>query len=200
MENALTVKSDSPENRPDEKGGWTWSDTSDYPAGTQKYYGGYFGGNVHYENRNQMQPIYWADNRVDSYMLSGGWNQGSYAGGAMNVVIERNQTPERWFGNTTQKGENKSMIVTGMKEFENICKQKLVDWYNSGKNPIKNHQEITLEDVFTVWSCKALQNYKCLASTNVSGDGIYAEYTYNGDKQELYEDVYAKITNTCINE
>lgn len=27
--------------------------------------------------------------------------------------------------------------------------------------------------------------------------GIYAEYTYNGDKQELYEDVYRKLTNTC---
>jgi hypothetical protein len=90
------------------------------------------------------------------------------------------------------------MIVTGMKEFENICKQKLVDWYNSDKNPILSHDKITLEDVFTVWSCKTLQNYKCLASTNVAGDGIYAEYTYNGDKQELYEDVYRKVTNTCI--
>ena len=26
----------------------------------------------------------------------------------------------------------------------------------------------------------------CLASTTISGEGIYAEYTYNGDKQELY--------------
>ena len=34
----------------------------------------------------------------------------------------------------------------------------------------------------------------------ISGDGIYAEYTYNGDKQELYEDVYGKITNTCHTE
>ena len=34
---------------------------------------------------------------------------------------------------------------------------------------------------------------------SVSGDGIYAEYTYNGDKQELYEDVY-KLTNTCHTE
>ena len=40
---------------------------------------------------------------------------------------------------------------------------------------------------------RSLQNYKCLASTSVSGDGIYAEYTYNGDKQELYEDVITKI-------
>ena len=47
--------------------------------------------------------------------------------------------------------------------------------------------------------CMVLQNaaeLKCLASTTISGDGIYAEYTYNGDKQELYEDVYGKITNT----
>lgn len=49
-----------------------------------------------------------------------------------------------------------------------------------------------------VWACKTLQNYKALLSTTVSGDGIYAEYTYNGDKQELYEDVYCKLTNRCI--
>lgn len=41
---------------------------------------------------------------------------------------------------------------------------------------------------------------KCLASTTISGDDIYAEHTYNGDKQELYEDVYGKITNTCHTE
>ena len=84
------------------------------------------------------------------------------------------------------------MIVTGMKDFQSVCLDKLVDWYN--KN---NETQIERDDVFIVWSCKTLQNYKCLASTTVSGDGIYAEYTYNGDKQELYEDVYEKRTNTC---
>lgn len=84
------------------------------------------------------------------------------------------------------------MIVTGMKEFESICLNKLVEWYN-----INGNEQIDLSNVFIVWSCKTLQNYKCLASTTVSGDGIYAEYTYNGDKQELYEDVYKKLTNTC---
>ena len=79
-----------------------------------------------------------------------------------------------------------------MKEFQSICLDKLVDWYN--KN---NETQIERDDVFIVWSCKTLQNYKCLASTTVSGDGIYAEYTYNGDKQELYEDIYKKLTNTC---
>lgn len=74
--------------------------------------------------------------------------------------------------------------------------KKLVEWY------YKNYPDVDLDfdDVFIVWSCKTLQNYKCLASTTVSGDGIYVEYTYNGDKQELYEDVYKKVTNTCITE
>ena len=84
------------------------------------------------------------------------------------------------------------MVVTGMKEFESICLNKLVEWYNTN-----GKKQIDLSNVFIVWSCKTLQNYKCLASTTVSGDGIYAEYTYNGDKQELYEDVYKKLTNAC---
>ena len=83
------------------------------------------------------------------------------------------------------------MVITGMRHFENVCQKKLVEWYRE-KRP---YTPIDLGDVFIVWSCKTLQNYKCLASTTVSCDGIYAEYTYNGDKQELYEDVYGKITN-----
>lgn len=92
------------------------------------------------------------------------------------------------------------MIITGMEHFQSVCKKKLVEWYNKsdlvhkGPNKVEN---IDLSNVFVVWSCKTLQNYKALLSTTVSGDGIYAEYTYNGDKQELYEDVYKKVTNTC---
>ena len=84
------------------------------------------------------------------------------------------------------------MIITGMAHFESVAQKKLVEWYHKNKP----EAQIDLGNVFVVWSCKTLQNYKCLASTTISGDGIYAEYTYNGDKQELYEDVYGKITNT----
>ncbi|NSK77514.1 DUF6275 family protein [Blautia massiliensis (ex Durand et al. 2017)] len=88
------------------------------------------------------------------------------------------------------------MIITGMNHFQRVCLKKLVEWYT------KNYPDVELDfdDVFIVWSCKTLQNYKCLVSTTVPGDGIYVEYTYNGDKQELYEDVYKKVTNTCITE
>lgn len=85
-----------------------------------------------------------------------------------------------------------------MDHFQSVCKKKLVEWYNNnGEADTPQTPPIDLSNVFIVWSCKTLQNYKCLASTNVNGDGIYAEYTYNGDKQELYEDVYGKLTNTC---
>ena len=89
------------------------------------------------------------------------------------------------------------MIITVMNNFQNVCKKKLVEWYNLNLVSDPSHG-IQLDDVFIVWSCKTLQNYKCLASTTVSGDGIYAEYTYNGDKQELYEDVYKKLSNKCF--
>lgn len=85
------------------------------------------------------------------------------------------------------------MIITGMAHFQSVCKKKLVEWYNSQEQ----NEKIDLSNVFIVWSCKTLQNYKCLASTTVSGAGIYAEYTYNGDRQELYEDIYQKVKNTC---
>lgn len=88
------------------------------------------------------------------------------------------------------------MIITGMAHFQSVARKKLVEWYRKNKPGV----QINLGNVFVVWSCKTLQNYKCLVSTTVSGDDIYAEYTYNGDKQELYEDVYGKITNTCHTE
>ena len=62
------------------------------------------------------------------------------------------------------------MIITGMNHFQSVCKKKLVEWYN--KHCEENHlaMKIDLSNVFVVWSCKTLQNYKCLVSTTVSGD------------------------------
>lgn len=51
-------------------------------------------------------------------------------------------------------------------------------------------------DMYVVWFCKTLQNWKAL----VSGVYIkkYIEVTYNGDKQETYIDVYNKTYNACV--
>lgn len=54
-------------------------------------------------------------------------------------------------------------------------------------------------DVFTVWKCKVLQNWKYLLSSTLP-DGMYYELTYNGDKHEWYLDAYKKFENRCITE
>ena len=82
------------------------------------------------------------------------------------------------------------MVIKEMKQFEETAKGKLLEWYRK-QNP---KSKITQNDVYVVWACKTLKNFKCLIAARVS-DGIYAEYTYNGDKQELYEDIYTKINN-----
>lgn len=51
--------------------------------------------------------------------------------------------------------------------------------------------------VYTVWKCKALQNWKYLISSTLF-DGMYYELTYNGDKKEWYLDAYKKFENRVI--
>lgn len=51
-------------------------------------------------------------------------------------------------------------------------------------------------DVYLVWKCKILQNWKWLISTTLI-DGMYYEVTYNGDKKEWYLDAYKKFDNRC---
>ena len=52
-------------------------------------------------------------------------------------------------------------------------------------------------EVFIVWKCKILQNWKYLISSSLF-DGMYYELTYNGDKKEWYLDAYKKFENRCI--
>ena len=60
-----------------------------------------------------------------------------------------------------------------------------------------DHVVIGSDDVYIVWYCKALQNWKALASTTLS-DGMYYELTLNGNKEELYLDAYKKFENRKI--
>ena len=59
-----------------------------------------------------------------------------------------------------------------------------------------NANKITPEDMYIVWFCKTLQNWKALVS------GVYVkEYikvTYNGDGEEDYVDVYQRVWCECI--
>ena len=82
------------------------------------------------------------------------------------------------------------------KEFTAWAKREVVKYANAHLDAT-DCKEITEDDVFIVWMCKALQNNKALLSTTLF-DGMYYELTYNGDKKELYFDAYKKWENICI--
>jgi len=76
------------------------------------------------------------------------------------------------------------------------AKQIICDWYNAQADKTDGFV-LQPADVFVVWFCKTLQNWKCLLSTTVP-DGMYYEVTYNGDKGEAYLDAYKKWANVRI--
>lgn len=78
----------------------------------------------------------------------------------------------------------------------NRAKQLVVDYFNE-RVEVTDNKKITEDDVFVVWFCKTLQNWKALVSTTIS-DGMYYEVTHNGDKGETYIDAYKKWENVCV--
>lgn len=72
----------------------------------------------------------------------------------------------------------------------------VMDYFNSHVD-VTDKKTITMDDVFVVWFCKTLQNWKALVSTTVS-DGMYYEVTHNGDTNENYVDVYKKCENYYV--
>ena len=76
------------------------------------------------------------------------------------------------------------------------AKELVVNYFNDHVDKT-DKKTITEDDVFIVWFCKTLQNWKALVSTTIS-DGMYYEVTHNGDKGETYLDAYKKWENVCI--
>lgn len=77
--------------------------------------------------------------------------------------------------------------------FIDYAKFKTLQWL--WRN-VDNMDGISANDIFVVWYAKTLQNHKALLGTRFSNH--YFECTYNGDKEEMYMDVYDKIDNTCF--
>ena len=83
------------------------------------------------------------------------------------------------------------------KDFVKKAKQAVVDYFNSQADSTDKNGRITADEVYVVWLVKALQNNKALLSTTVA-DGMYYEFTWNGDKNEGYLDAYKKWKNVLV--
>jgi len=86
--------------------------------------------------------------------------------------------------------------VDVQKSFIEKGKKAIVDYFN-GQVEKTDNVTITEDDVYVVWACKTLQNNKAMLSTTIS-DGMYYEFTWNGDKQEGYLDAYKKWKNILV--
>lgn len=73
---------------------------------------------------------------------------------------------------------------------EELVRNYIIEHLDKSDEPV----EFT---VFTVWSCKTLQNNKTLISSSLP-DGMYYEVTFNGDESEIYFDAYKKFENKCL--
>lgn len=78
-------------------------------------------------------------------------------------------------------------------EFINFAKFKVQQWLVRNAD---NMDGISTNDIFVVWYAKTLQNHKVLLGTRFAN--YYFECTYNGDKEEMYMDVYDKVQNVCV--
>jgi hypothetical protein len=80
-------------------------------------------------------------------------------------------------------------------EFIDKAKQLVADYTNEHTDVSDGDKRLmSPEQVYVVWSVKALQNSKALLSTPLF-DGMYYEVTLNGDKDEIYFDAYKKFQN-----
>lgn len=77
-------------------------------------------------------------------------------------------------------------------DFQLKCKNALVDILKE-----KYNQEYSTEDFHLVWFTKALGNFKC-CMCDLKPNMRYYELTYNGNKNELYVDIYSKEHNICV--
>ena len=77
--------------------------------------------------------------------------------------------------------------------FIDYAKFKVQEWLSRNAD---NMDGISADDIFVVWYAKTLQNHKALLGTRFAN--YYFECTYNGDKEEMYVDVYDKVQNVCV--
>ncbi len=81
-------------------------------------------------------------------------------------------------------------------DFRKAAFKAVIDYFNSHCCYIDKF-EISEADVYIVWQVRVLQNNKALLSTNIP-DGMYYEFTWNGDDNVGYLDAYKKFDQAIV--
>ena len=78
------------------------------------------------------------------------------------------------------------------KKFRSMAKKAVIEYWNGNSKLVDKFGEVNDQKVYIVWQVKVIQNSKALLGVSFDGDGYYFEFTYNGDENEAYLDVYKK--------
>lgn len=127
-------------------------------------------------------------------------------GGGKDLMENENRSCVVEFRRSEKVAPNQVIDFTGQEDSKknteesmmSKAKRYVMEYHNSTLDlSCDNDKQITIDDIFVVWFCKTLENWKALVSTTVS-DGMYYEVTHNGNKKETYVDCYHKTNHLVI--
>lgn len=84
-----------------------------------------------------------------------------------------------------------------MSERQEKAKKIVYDYVKAHLDKSDTHVTFAIDEVYVVWFCSVLQNWKALLSTTLP-DGMYYEVTYCGSSRHTYLDAYKKFDNVPI--
>lgn len=112
-------------------------------------------------------------------------------GKAAKALYERDQKSDEMWKTSPQAPAN---FVEGRQE---AARQIVYNYARKHLDKTDKHVTFAIDEVFVVWFCKTLQNWKALLSTTLP-DGMYYEVTFDGDSNKVYLDAYKKFDNVEI--
>ena len=83
-------------------------------------------------------------------------------------------------------------------KFRSMAKKAVMEYWNDNEKLVDKFGAIDSEKVYVVWQVKAIQNSKAILGVSAEDDGMYFEFTYNGDEHVAYLDVYKKQKKVTI--
>lgn len=90
----------------------------------------------------------------------------------------------------TSHEQNQKVAIT-------LAMSALIHNYGYILEPEEVSSKINEDNMFIVWYCKTLQNWKVLVGCMDIDE--YVEVTYNGNNGETYVDIYNKALNVAYN-
>ncbi len=96
--------------------------------------------------------------------------------------------------------EKKVKRVSGTSEwFYDRARKAVYEYVKARLEKTDTHVTFGEDEVYIVWACFILGNWKCLISTTLP-DGMYYEVTWNDVADEMYLDAYKKFDNVKVND